>query len=217
MGSQWGRLLARVSAAAFALGILLLVLGTFVVPPSSSSTLCTGGTSASPGDPGVTCETSSSGSPLLDAVVLGGSGLALVVCVLSLVACLVLVVRADARTRARWQRSGEVSAAPPSAARRLAGWGIGMIALGLLGGFAASSLVDGAVTFAPFRLPDQSRDLSPLISEDYVRLGLALTSGVAALVAQGLAVLLLLGAAGDAVAVALSGRQRVEEPVEVVR
>ena len=217
MGSRWGRRLARVSAAAIALGILLLVLGTFVVPPSSSSTLCTGGTSASPGDPGVTCETSSSGSPVLDAVVLGGSGLALVVCVLSLVACLVVVVRADVRARARWRPSGEVAAAPPSAALRLAGWGIGVIALGLLGGFAASSLVDGAVTFAPFRLPDQSQDLYLLISEDYVRLGLALTLGVAALVAQWLAVLLLLGAAGDAVAVALAGGRSVEEPAETVR
>ncbi len=214
MGSRWGRRLARVAAAAFALAILLLLLDAFVVPPSSSGTFCSGGTSAAPGDPGVTCETSTTGSPVLDAVVLAGAGLALVVCVLSLVACLVVVVRADVRAREGWRRSGAVSAAPASAARRLLGWGIGMIALG---GFAASSLVDGAVTFAPFRLPDQGADLYLLISEDYVRLGLALTLGIAALVAQWLGVLLLLGAAGDATAVALAGRRGAEEPAEAVR
>jgi hypothetical protein len=207
VGSTTARRLAWLSAASFLTAVLLSVLDALVVPPSSSGAFCTGPDSATPGDPGVTCQTSTSGSPVLDAVVLSLAGLALVVCVLALVACVVVAVRADVRTRSTWRDA--VDGVPPAtAARTLLMSAVAFIVLGLVGGFAAVALVPDVFAFAPFRLPDQTGDLYPLIADDYVRLGLVLTLGVGALVLQWLGVLLLLGAGVDAAAVAAVSRRR---------
>lgn len=214
MAMATARRWAWISAAAFVAAPVVLVAGVLFVPPTSSSTGCFGSAGSGPGDPGWTCETITSGSPIWSAVAAGGALLALLVSAVALVVCVVVLARRDARARSAWRAAGGEDSAPRTAALTLLLWGAAVLGLGLLGAVAASSLVEGLLVFPPFRLPEQAVDLYPLISEDSLRLSVALCVGFVALALQCWGVLLLMGAVLDAASAAQASRGSSDERVD---
>jgi len=200
-----------VSAVSFVVAMLIAVLSAVLVPPYSSSTSCVG-TSADEG--AMTCTTVTSGSKVQGDLALAASGLALLVCLVALIAAVVVAVRADVLARRRWRESESDGPRPASAARALLSGAAACLVLGLLGTLAASWLADGLFTFPALR-PPEFGDLTQLGLE-HVRAGIALSLGIGALVLQWVGVLLVLGAGVDIATAALAGRPRGAQPVDVV-
>jgi len=203
MGSTTARRLALLSLAGFVVALLISVISSAALPPYSRATTCA---STSSDGGGMTCTTSTSGSEVLNNLVLGASALAMLVCLVAPVAAVVVAVRADVRARRLWQESDEEGAAPKTAASVLLIGAAACLGLGLLGTAAASWLADGVFAFPVLGLPefvDATR-----LGQEYVRTGIALSLGVGALLLQGIGLALLVAAAVDAAAVAAAGRAR---------
>jgi hypothetical protein len=207
MGSTGARRLAQVSVGAFVVALLTAVLSALFVPPYAEDTLCIG-TSADGSS--MSCTTSTTGSEVPGDVASAALGLALLVSLVALIAAVVVAVRADVRARRMWHESETDGPPPASAARALLVGAVACLVLGLLGTLAASWLADGAFTFPVLR-PPQFGDLTRLGLEQ-VRVGIALSLGIGALVLQWIGVLLVLGAGIDAAAVALAGRRGGASP-----
>lgn len=205
MGSTAARRLARVSWTAFIVGLVLTFASVFL-PPVVSAGTCFGGSSARPGDPGVTCTTHTSGNALLSNLASAAIVVALVGCVAALLAAVIVAVRADARAHRAWHARPD-GPAPSSAARSMLRTGGGLVVAGLVASLVATWLASGAASFPPLQLPQIENPVIPVPWDTRVVMGLAV--GLGALAAQWLGILLLAGSAVDALVVARASRRAV--------